>query len=202
MGLLSVIATRCRLGCYQRSQCISQCVLRAAVDSSRMTKRLDLLLLNRVYQPLADLIWRYSGKSRFFVAWLCFGTSFVAVCLDLYSVSSKGGPSGLAAVFGSPLPILLLMYLSTASANMDRHSHGNMELDSLDRFIRAVTMLSVFLFVFIDIVSFLETGSSAVARQTLFCVVYSFTCSSALYFIEAKPPSAALTWNQTSDSGR
>src|SRR5262252_7765034 len=88
----------------------SVCAWRAGVGSSRMTKRLDLLLLNRVYQPIADLIWRYSGKSRFFVAWVCFGTSFVAMCLDLYSVISKGGPSGFAAVFGSPLPILLLMY--------------------------------------------------------------------------------------------
>src|SRR6185295_3174329 len=105
-----------------------------------MTKRLDLLLLNHVYQPIADLIWRYSGKSRLSVAGLCFETSFLALCLDLYSVISKGGASGLAAVFGSPLPILLLVYLSAASASMDRHRPWNMEFDSLDRFIRTVTM--------------------------------------------------------------
>jgi hypothetical protein len=167
-----------------------------------MIDRLDLFLLKNVYQPIADLTWRYSGKTRFFLAWLCFGISFVALCLDLYTTLAKGGPFGLGAVFGSPLLILILLYLWGASACIDRHAPWSLGFDSFDRFIRTVTMFSALFFVLVDIFGYFQMGTLGIARQTFLYVLYAFACSSGLYFIEAKPPSVELTWDEASKSLR
>jgi len=168
----------------------------------RKIGRFDLFLLNRVYQPVADLTWRYSGKTRFFLAWLCFGISFVALCLDLYITLSKGGPFGLGAVFGSPLPILILLYLWGASASIDRHTPWILGFDAFDRFIRIMTMFSALFFVLVDIFFYLKMGTLDLTKQTFLYVLYAFACSSALYFVEAKPPSVELMWDEDSKCAR
>lgn len=162
----------------------------------------DLFLLNRVYQPIADLIWRFSGKTRFFLAWVCFGISFVGLCLDLYATLARGGPFSMAAVLGIPIMSLILMYLRRASASIEREAPWTPGLDWIDRFIRTVTMSSVLFFVFVDVVAYLEAGTLGLAKQTLAYVLYAFACSSALYFVEAKPPSVELTRDGASKSFR
>ena len=154
--------------------------------------RVDRLLLNHVYQPIADLTWRYSGKTRFFLAWICFGVAFVGLCLDLYATLAKGGPFIAGAVLGIPIMSLILSYLRRASGSIDREAAWT-GFDGVDRFIRGVTMSSALFFVFVDIVAYLTQGTLDMTKQTFPYVLYAFACSSALYFVEAKPPSAEAT---------
>jgi hypothetical protein len=167
-----------------------------------MRDRLDHFWLNRVYQPVADLTWRYSGKTRFFLAWLCFGISFVSFCLDLSIDLAKGAPFALGALFASPLLLLILIYLREASASLERQAPWPLGFDSFDRFIRTVTMLSALLFALADIWGYLEAGSLGLARHTFLYVLYAFTCASGLYFVQAKPPSAERRCDGASKSLR
>jgi hypothetical protein len=167
-----------------------------------MIDRLDCFLLNRIYQPITDWTWRYSGKTRFFLAWLCFGISFVSLSLDIYAALMRGGASAFGAIFASPLLILILTYLWDASVSMHRQRSGALGFEPFDRFIRTVTMFSAAFFALLAGIAYFKTGSLVPAKQTALSILYGFACSSALYFVVAKPPSAKLAWDKAPDSGR
>ena len=154
--------------------------------------RLDRILLKYVYQPTADWVWRYTGKNRFFVAWICFGVSFVSSCLDVYAALMRGASPYLAALLGGPFLLVLLTYLSEASDRISPQSRSrstsNQPLDQFDRFIRRITISSALGFTLLSAVCYLATGSLAIVKHDFLCIIYSFGCASALYLLEVKPP--------------
>ena len=75
----------------------------------------------------------------------------MAFSLDLYTTITEHGPLASGAALGSPLLILLLAHLSGASTCIGRQGPWNSKFDSLDRFIRKVTMLPALLFVLVDV---------------------------------------------------
>ena len=159
-----------------------------------MFDRLDHFLLNRIYQPITDWTWRHSGKTRFFLAWVCFGISFLSLSLDIYGALTRGGSAAFGAIFGGPVLILILTYLWGASVSMQRQSAAAFGVAPFDRFMRIVTLFSACFFAVLGAVAYFKTGTLAIAKQTGFYVLYGFTCASALYFVVAKPPSAKLAW--------
>ena len=163
--------------------------------------RLDHFLLNRVYQPITDVTWRYSGKTRFFLAWVCFGISFVSLSLDIYAALMRGGSSAFGAIFAIPLQILILTYLWGASVSMHRQLPCAFGFEPFDRFIRTLTMFSASFFAVLGAFAYFQTGSLMIAKLAAFYVLYGFSCSSALYFAVAKPPSAKLAWDKVPESG-
>ena len=170
--------------------------------SRSIVGRFDHFLLNRVYQPISDWTWQYSGKTRFFLAWLCFGISFVSLSLDIYASLMRGGLPAFGAIIASPLLILILTYLWAASASMHRQSSATFGFRPFDRFIRSVTMISACFFAVLSAVLYFRSGGLVMAKQGWFYVLYGFACSSALYFVEAKPPSAKLAWEEAPESGQ
>jgi len=168
--------------------------------SSRTWDRLDHYLLDRLYQPITDLTWRHWGKTRFFLAWLCFGISLVSLSLDIYTALMRGGAFSFGAVFGSPVLILILTYLCGASASMHNQSDWALRFSAFDRFIRSLTMFSALFFAALSALACLRMGTMGIAKQNAFYIVYGFACSSALYFVEAKPPSARLAWEDATQS--
>ena len=163
---------------------------------------MDVFLLRWVYQPITNTVWRYFGKSRFFLAWFCFGISFVSLCLDVYINLRRPNASAVSAVFAGPLVILLLWYVCRTSAYANGQTSRPKRIDTFDRVIRTVTILSALAFLALDIVVLLAAPHADAANQTFAYVVYALACSSALYFLEAKPPSAELTWAKTLGDGR
>jgi hypothetical protein len=170
--------------------------------SHRMIDRLDAFLLKRFYQPITDLTWRYSGKTRFFLAWLCFGISFVSLSLDIYAALMRGGSFAFGAIFASPLLILILAYLWDASVSMHRQSSWALGFGAFDRFIRTVAMFSALFFGLLSALLYFRTGMLGIAKQNGLYILYAFACASALYFVEAKPPSVQLTWDEAPESRR
>jgi len=164
-----------------------------------MIGRLDGFFLNCFYQPIADFVWRYSGKTRFFLAWLCFGTSFVGLSLDIYTGLTRGGSFSFAAIFASPLLILILTYLWEASASKNQQASWLPGFDAFDRFIRSVTMYSAIFLCLLSVIVFFKTGTLGMASQNGLYILYALACASALYFVEAKPPSARLAWDKAQE---
>jgi hypothetical protein len=83
---------------------------------------------------------------------------------------------------------------------MDRQASWLLGFGAFDRFIRTVAMFSAVFFGLVSVLVFFKTGTLGIAKQNALYILYGFACSSALYFVEAKPPSAKLAWEDAAES--
>jgi hypothetical protein len=83
---------------------------------------------------------------------------------------------------------------------MHRPSGWALGFGAFDRFIRSMTMFSAVFFAALSVILCFRTGTLGIAKQNALYIAYAFACSSALYFVEAKPPSAKLAWEDAAES--
>jgi hypothetical protein len=153
-----------------------------------VAQSVDRFLLKTVYQPISESIWRHLGKNRLFLAWLCFGISFVSLALDVYAGLTNTGQRLSPILFGAPLLLLLATYVCAASAGGERHGPWLYGVSAMDRVIRTVTLLSGLCFAVAGALLCLRTGITKAAAQNGIYVLYALMCASGLYFVETKPP--------------
>ncbi len=107
-----------------------------------LLEKIDTLVLDRVFTPFAWRFERLTGRTNFFLAWLCFGVVMLTEILSLGLKASLTHDLEIMDIFFGPLLIIALAYLlhvvshederaqrgSRATGTLSYHSVGSMRL--------------------------------------------------------------------------